>query len=205
MVGSKERLNIDGEVVPLPPDLASPFGLVLHELATNAAEYGALSQSSGKVFMNWSISARTQQADSEIRLERARRTTGEGARSRRLRNLDHRARCSRGSGAAGIFARRSAVLHRVSAEGGEPRDGVTCVGFSGFSQSSGAVRTTIRSGEAEFRVKPGVARQEQQMPLYYFVLKAARHTYPDSEGQEFDDDMAARSHPMPLRVNYAQP
>jgi two-component system CheB/CheR fusion protein len=58
MVGSKERLKIEGEAVTLPPDLASPFGLVLHELATNAAKYGALSQASGKVFMNWSVSAR---------------------------------------------------------------------------------------------------------------------------------------------------
>ena len=32
------------------------------------------------------------------------------------------------------------------------------------------------------------------MPLYYFVLKAGRHTYPDSEGQEFADDTAARFH-----------
>jgi hypothetical protein len=32
------------------------------------------------------------------------------------------------------------------------------------------------------------------MPLYYFVLKAGRHTYPDSEGHEFDDDTAARFH-----------
>ena len=32
------------------------------------------------------------------------------------------------------------------------------------------------------------------MPLYYFVLKAGRHTYPDSEGQELDNDEAARNH-----------
>jgi hypothetical protein len=32
------------------------------------------------------------------------------------------------------------------------------------------------------------------MPLYYFVLKVGRHTYPESEGQEFDDDTAARFH-----------
>lgn len=32
------------------------------------------------------------------------------------------------------------------------------------------------------------------MPLYYFVLKAGRHTYPDSEGQEFADENAARAH-----------
>jgi len=30
------------------------------------------------------------------------------------------------------------------------------------------------------------------MALYYFVLKAGRHTYPDSEGQEFENDAAAQ-------------
>ena len=32
-----DRLRIEGERVLLPADLATPFGLVLHELATNAA------------------------------------------------------------------------------------------------------------------------------------------------------------------------
>jgi len=32
------------------------------------------------------------------------------------------------------------------------------------------------------------------MPLYYFVLKAGRHAYTDTEGQEFDDDEAAQIH-----------
>ena len=32
------------------------------------------------------------------------------------------------------------------------------------------------------------------MPLYYFVLRAGRHTYPDSQGQEFVDDGAAQGH-----------
>ncbi|KRR10647.1 hypothetical protein CQ12_19455 [Bradyrhizobium jicamae] len=32
------------------------------------------------------------------------------------------------------------------------------------------------------------------MPLFYFVLKAGRRTYPDSDGQEFPDQMAAREH-----------
>ncbi|WP_065754058.1 DUF6894 family protein [Bradyrhizobium paxllaeri] len=32
------------------------------------------------------------------------------------------------------------------------------------------------------------------MPLYYFILKAGRHTYPDSEGQEFPDEASAQAH-----------
>jgi two-component system CheB/CheR fusion protein len=60
MVGEQDRLGIEGEPITLPPDLASPFGLVLHELATNAAKYGALSKDGGKVFMSWSVLARNK-------------------------------------------------------------------------------------------------------------------------------------------------
>ena len=32
------------------------------------------------------------------------------------------------------------------------------------------------------------------MPLFYFILKAGCHTYPDTEGQEFADEAGARAH-----------
>jgi two-component system CheB/CheR fusion protein len=47
------RLRIEGAPVVLPADIATPFGLVLHELATNAAKYGALSSPNGRVELNW--------------------------------------------------------------------------------------------------------------------------------------------------------
>ncbi len=50
-----QRLHIEGRAVTLPPDLATPFGLVLHELATNAAKYGAFSVASGRVSLTWKI------------------------------------------------------------------------------------------------------------------------------------------------------
>jgi two-component system, chemotaxis family, CheB/CheR fusion protein len=50
-----DRLRIEGEPVLLPADVATPFGLVLHELAVNAAKYGALSNRTGKVAVTWSI------------------------------------------------------------------------------------------------------------------------------------------------------
>ncbi|HWD67460.1 MAG TPA: chemotaxis protein CheB [Caulobacteraceae bacterium] len=48
-----ERLKLSGDSVMLPADVATPFGLVLHELATNAAKYGALSNDSGDVSLSW--------------------------------------------------------------------------------------------------------------------------------------------------------
>lgn len=52
-----DRLRIDGPAVSLPPDLATPFSLVLHELATNAAKYGALARPSGSVSVTWQVPA----------------------------------------------------------------------------------------------------------------------------------------------------
>ena len=39
----------------MPPDIATPFGLVLHELATNAAKYGSLSAEGGRVLLSWKL------------------------------------------------------------------------------------------------------------------------------------------------------
>jgi two-component system CheB/CheR fusion protein len=53
-----DRLRIAGEPVLLPADIATPFGLVLHELAVNAAKYGAFSNQTGKVAVAWNVTAR---------------------------------------------------------------------------------------------------------------------------------------------------
>ncbi|MBV9751262.1 MAG: PAS domain-containing protein [Hyphomicrobiales bacterium] len=52
---NSERLRIEGEAILLPADLATPFGLVLHELATNAAKHGSLSRPDGTVDVSWNI------------------------------------------------------------------------------------------------------------------------------------------------------
>ncbi|MEH3145551.1 MAG: sensor histidine kinase [Methylobacterium frigidaeris] len=51
-----ERLALAGEVVALPPAVAVPLGMVAHELATNAAKYGALSVPEGRVAVDWQVS-----------------------------------------------------------------------------------------------------------------------------------------------------
>jgi two-component system, chemotaxis family, CheB/CheR fusion protein len=58
---SPERINVAGEPIALPPDLATPFSLVLHELATNAAKHGSLSREGGKVDVSWTLGARNNQ------------------------------------------------------------------------------------------------------------------------------------------------
>ena len=49
-----DRLTLDGPEVELPPRLLTPIGLTLHEMATNALKYGALSRPGGRVTLEWS-------------------------------------------------------------------------------------------------------------------------------------------------------
>jgi PAS domain S-box-containing protein len=52
-----ERVSSRGPVVLLPPAIAQTIALALHELATNAAKYGALSTTSGRVALTWRTEA----------------------------------------------------------------------------------------------------------------------------------------------------
>jgi PAS domain S-box-containing protein len=47
------QVRLDGAPVFLVPTAAQPFTLILHELATNAAKYGALSRASGSLDLRW--------------------------------------------------------------------------------------------------------------------------------------------------------
>jgi PAS domain S-box-containing protein len=53
--GGKDRVSARGPVVMLPPATAQTIALALHELATNAAKYGALSAGHGRVDLTWRI------------------------------------------------------------------------------------------------------------------------------------------------------
>jgi two-component sensor histidine kinase len=48
-----ERIILNGPAVDLPSEAAVPIGMAIHELTTNAAKYGALSISGGKVAISW--------------------------------------------------------------------------------------------------------------------------------------------------------
>lgn len=55
----EERFEISGPPVHLSPNTATAMTLALHELATNAAKYGALSRPEGRVELNWQVEAGT--------------------------------------------------------------------------------------------------------------------------------------------------
>lgn len=49
------RVVLNGPLAPLSPAMAVSLGMVFHELATNAAKYGALGAADGRVFVDWAI------------------------------------------------------------------------------------------------------------------------------------------------------
>jgi two-component sensor histidine kinase len=51
------RISMQGPNVLLPPKLAMIIALVVHELATNAAKYGALAGPAGRLEIVWSVTA----------------------------------------------------------------------------------------------------------------------------------------------------
>ena len=55
--GAGERLHIHGPSVRLAAHVALALSMALHELATNAAKYGALSQATGEVSLRWKVNA----------------------------------------------------------------------------------------------------------------------------------------------------
>jgi len=57
------RIEIAGPPVLLKPDAAQAFGMAFHELATNAAKYGALSNDAGRVAVDWSVEPESSPAD----------------------------------------------------------------------------------------------------------------------------------------------
>ncbi len=65
------HVSANGPRVDLPPAAALSMGMIFHELATNAAKYGALSAPDGRVLVDWSIADQTRR-----RLQLVWRETG---------------------------------------------------------------------------------------------------------------------------------
>jgi len=49
------KASVAGPALVLPPMAAQTLGLAVHELATNAVKYGALSEPTGKLAVNWQV------------------------------------------------------------------------------------------------------------------------------------------------------
>jgi two-component sensor histidine kinase len=52
-LNNPDRMRMSGPAVPLSPRLAVVLSMIVHEIATNAAKYGALSNDAGIVALNW--------------------------------------------------------------------------------------------------------------------------------------------------------
>jgi two-component sensor histidine kinase len=55
LISNPERLRMFGPKVPLSPRLAVVLSMIVHEMATNAAKYGALSNDTGTVTLDWEL------------------------------------------------------------------------------------------------------------------------------------------------------
>lgn len=61
-----DRIDLEGPPVLLKPKAALAFGLIAHELATNALKHGALSAPEGRVRLTWSLSRQGDGVDSLV-------------------------------------------------------------------------------------------------------------------------------------------
>jgi two-component system CheB/CheR fusion protein len=61
-----DRVSVDGPITRLKPAEAMSIGMIFHELATNAAKYGALSVPDGRVLIAWSIETKEGQQRMEL-------------------------------------------------------------------------------------------------------------------------------------------
>jgi two-component sensor histidine kinase len=58
-------VELQGPCLALPPGAAQPISMAVHELATNAIKYGALSSPTGRLFIDWQLE---HAADAVLRL-----------------------------------------------------------------------------------------------------------------------------------------
>jgi two-component sensor histidine kinase len=66
LLNNPKRVRMFGPNVPLSPRLAVVLSMIVHEIATNAAKYGALSNDTGTVALDWEVI--TENAKPKLRL-----------------------------------------------------------------------------------------------------------------------------------------
>lgn len=55
LLSNPDRIRMAGPAVPLSPRFAVVLTMIVHEIATNAAKYGALSNETGRVTLEWEV------------------------------------------------------------------------------------------------------------------------------------------------------
>jgi two-component sensor histidine kinase len=55
LLSNPERMRMFGPTVPLSPRVAVILSMIVHEMATNAAKYGALSNDAGSIALDWEV------------------------------------------------------------------------------------------------------------------------------------------------------
>ena len=65
--GHEDKIVLSGPMVTLQPNAVQSLGMAFHELGTNSAKYGALSEPSGRVRISWEL-ARMETGEREFRL-----------------------------------------------------------------------------------------------------------------------------------------
>ena len=120
------RFIIDGPDVTAPPRLAIALALTFHELATNAAKYGALSAPDGRVRIGWSLVSR----DGHRFIELEWRETGgpkvspSGRRGFGTRLIE-RSLAAEGGGTAELIFHPDGLVCRLCAEIPSPDAGLS--------------------------------------------------------------------------------
>jgi two-component sensor histidine kinase len=66
LLNNPERVKMFGPDVPLSPRVAVILSMIVHEIATNAAKYGALSNETGTITVDWEVI--TENATKKLRL-----------------------------------------------------------------------------------------------------------------------------------------
>lgn len=64
----EDSVQIEGDPVFVSARAVLPLNLILHELGTNAAKYGALSVDGGQVFLRWSVANSNETAKPVLKL-----------------------------------------------------------------------------------------------------------------------------------------
>ena len=114
-----DAIEIAGKPFKVAPSSVVPFSLVLHELATNAAKYGALSNAQGRARISWKYyRAEKRRAALQVQVGGERRAQRGAAAAQRLRHDPDEARLRRrrGPGAADARAGRPALQGRRTGE-----------------------------------------------------------------------------------------